>query len=111
MFQLISFKNYSLFNMKEVHAVIDYIKELLELEVQGKKLNQSDIGVVVSYKLQSKIIKRLCSRLQFDDIAVGTAEYFQGQEKPVMIVSTVRTDGNLGFLTDTRVCVLIFNCL
>lgn len=89
--------------MKEVHAVIDYIKELLSLELKGRKVTQADIGVVVPYKLQSKIIKRICCRINLNDITIGTAEVFQGQEKPVMIVTTVRTDGQLGFLNDARV--------
>lgn len=92
--------------MKEVEAVMDYIKELLEIEVKGRKVIQEDIGVVVPYKLQSKIIKRLCTRLEYDRITIGTAEVFQGQEKPVMIVTTVRTDGKLGFLSDIRVRLL-----
>lgn len=89
--------------MKEVHAVIDYIKELLSLELKGRKVTQADIGVVVPYKLQSKIIKRICCRINLNDITIGTAEVFQGQEKSVMIVTTVRTDGQLGFLNDARV--------
>lgn len=94
--------------MEEVHAVIDYIKKLLVLEVKGRKVTQADIGVVVPYKLQSKIIKRICGHIKFDNVTVGTAEVFQGQEKAVMIVTTVRTDGHLGFLTDTRVSIIIF---
>lgn len=89
--------------MKEVHAVIDYIKELLVLDVNGRKLVQTDIGVVVPYKLQSKIIKRICCSMELSNITVGTAEVFQGQEKSVMIVSTVRTDGRLGFLSNAQV--------
>lgn len=89
--------------MEEVHAVIDYIKELLLLEEKGRKVTQADIGVVVPYKLQSKIIKRICNRLKFDEITIGTPEAFQGQEKPIMIVTTVRTGGLVGFLDDPRV--------
>lgn len=89
--------------MKEVHAVIDYIKELLSLELKGRKVTQADIGVVVPYKLQSKIIKRICCRINLNDITIGTAEVFHSQEKSVMIVTTVRTDGQLGFLNDARV--------
>lgn len=76
---------------------------LLKMKPNGKDLGQSDIGVVVPYKLQSKVIKRMCKDMGFNDITVGTAEIFQGQERAVMIVSTVRTDGKLGFLGDFRV--------
>lgn len=89
--------------MNEARAVIDYIKELLLLHEKGRKVTQKDIGVVVPYKLQSKVIKRLCKAMNFNDINIGTPKAFQGQEKPIMLVTTVRTDGNLGFLSDPRV--------
>lgn len=97
----------SYFNMEEVHAVLEYIKQLLSLVVKGLKVTEADIGVVVPYKLQSKIIKRICNRIGFNDITIGTAELFQGQERAIMIVTTVRTDGNLGFLSDVRVRIML----
>lgn len=97
------FSHRSYFNMDEVHAVMDYVKELLTMEEKGRKVTQADIGVVVPYKLQSKIIKRVCNQLNFDEITVGTPEAFQGQEKSILIVTTVRTDGNLGFLDESQV--------
>lgn len=97
--------------MDEVQAVFEYIKRLLLLEEKGRKVIQTDIGVIVPYKLQSKIIKRICNNMKLDDITVGTPEAFQGQEKLIMIVTTVRTDGFVGFLNDPRVhllyCVII----
>lgn len=92
--------------MDEVHAVIEYINKLLMLQEKGRKVTQTDIGVVVPYKLQSKIIRRVCDKMGYDGITIGTSETFQGQEKPIMIVSTVRSDGNLGFLNDPRVSLL-----
>lgn len=67
------------------------------------KVTQSDIGVVTPYKLQCKVIARECRKNGFENITIGTAEVFQGQEKPIMIVSTVRTGGKLGFVKDPRV--------
>lgn len=69
----------------------------------GACVSQTDIGVVSPYKLQCKEITRVCRQNNFQHITIGTAEIFQGQEKPVMIVSTVRTDGKLGFVSDPRV--------
>lgn len=92
--------------MDEVHAVIEYIQKLLLLEEKERKVIQTDIGVIVPYKLQSRIIKRICNSMKLDDITVGTPEAFQGQEKPIMIATTVRSDGVLGFLGDPRVCLL-----
>lgn len=90
--------------MKEVDAVIDFIKKLLNQNVgNAKAIKQSDIGVVTPYKLQCKVISSVCRRSNFNDVTIGTAEVFQGQERPVMIVSTVRTNGTLGFVKDPRV--------
>lgn len=93
-----------MFNMKEVDVVIDYIKKLLVPgAISGKPITQSDIGVVTPYKLQCKIISRECRKNDLNDVTIGTAEVFQGQERLVMIVSTVRTDGQLGFVKNPRV--------
>lgn len=69
----------------------------------SNKTKQSDIGVVSPYKLQCKTIARMCQREGINDITVGTAEIFQGKEKPVIILSTVRSAGELGFVSDPRV--------
>lgn len=72
------------------------------------KISQSDIGVVTPYKMQRRKIAQACHRLSFDDVTIGTAEAFQGQEKPVIIVSTVRSGGNrLGFVNNARVCTFL----
>lgn len=89
--------------MKEVHAVIDQIRELVDSKPNNRQIKYSDIGVVTPYKLQCRIISRLCNRLSFSGITIGTAEIFQGQEKPIMILSTVRTGGVLGFVNSAQV--------
>lgn len=51
------------------------------------------------------MITQFCRGRKWNDITVGTAETFQGKEKPVMIVSTVRAGGKyLGFVNDPQVC-------
>lgn len=68
------------------------------------KISQSDIGVVTPYKMQRRKIAQACLRAGFGEITVGTAEAFQGQEKAVIIVSTVRSGGTrLGFVNNARV--------
>lgn len=94
----------SMFNTKEVDVVMDYIKKLLTPGTMSQMpIAQCDIGVVTPYKLQCKIIARACRKSGLKNITVGTAEVFQGQERPVMIVSTVRSDGQLGFVKNPRV--------
>lgn len=92
-----------MFNMKEAHAVIDQIKDLMKPGVSSREIKFSDIGIVTPYRKQCQIINRLCRRLNFNGVTIGTAEVFQGQEKPIMIVSTVRTGGTLGFVNSAQV--------
>lgn len=95
----------------EVMAVIDFIKSLLSpSHTHFMKVSQSDVGVVTPYKMQRRKIAQACHRCNFDEITIGTAEVFQGQEKPIMILSTVRSGGNrLGFVNNARVCYLCIN--
>lgn len=54
--------------------------------------------------MQRRKIAQACLRSGYGDITVGTAEAFQGQEKAVIIVSTVRSGGTrLGFVNNARV--------
>lgn len=98
---------HSWFNAREVDEVTNVIKQLLP-PYSGRKglrrINQSDIGVVTPYRKQRFKLAQKFRRLNLDDIMVGTAEIFQGKEKPIIIVSTVRTDGELGFVSNPRVC-------
>lgn len=66
---------------------MDYVKKLLTLEHAFSRtpIKQSDIGVVAPYKLQCKLLANACRQNGFNDITVGTAEIFQGQERPVMV--------------------------
>lgn len=96
--------SFSLFNSKEINVVLNYITELLKQKFNNKSVSPSDIGVVSPYKLQCKQISRAIRRNEFGKIAVGTAEVFQGQERPIIIVSTVRSGGSdLGFVSEPRV--------
>lgn len=63
-----------------------------------------------------KKIKKACELLKLSDIDVGSVEQFQGQERKVIIISTVRSQFRfvsfdymfqLGFLKNPKVsCVL-----
>ncbi|KAG7332537.1 hypothetical protein KOW79_004371 [Hemibagrus wyckioides] len=111
----------SFFNTSEILVVIDYLKKLLL--TQGKKgiarISPKDIGIITPYrkqveKLRKAIIK--CDRelKVFEDIEhlkVGSVEEFQGQERRVIIVSTVRSSSdylefdsifNIGFLRNEK---------
>lgn len=59
------------------------------------------IGVITPYQSQKRKIDIL---LQNSKIMVNTVDSFQGQEKDIIIVSTVRANpgGSIGFLNDDR---------
>lgn len=70
------------------------------------------LGVITPYQAQRKIITRECERelaqqpneleMFQKKIMVNTVDSFQGQERDIIIVSTVRANSRaeLGFLTD-----------
>lgn len=93
-----------MYNMKEVTVVMSYIKDLLQRPLaNGKLISQNDIGVTSPYKAQCDYIVRNCQR-QFGNIVIGTADMFQGHEKPIMIASTVRTNQEISdFVTSPQV--------
>lgn len=105
---------YSVFNKAEVLAVVKYVTTLLGTNFGKRKLTQKDIGIITPFKQQQlEIIHRL-ALIRQENIAVGTVETFQGQEKTVIILSTVRSkifnhDGveHIGFLSNPKVYVTL----
>lgn len=85
----------SFFNSSEILAALRHIDSLVNLGISPK-----DIGVLSPYRVQYERIRSFSTN---KDITVGSAEMFQGQERPVTIISTVRTDGDLGFVRDPQV--------
>ncbi|XP_058056349.1 probable RNA helicase armi [Anopheles bellator] len=97
----------SWYNLEEAKTVCWLVLKLL---VKGYK--PQDIGVITPYKLQIHHIQRRFQLVQLDDAPeVGTVELFQGQERNVMIMSTVRSPSSwsvqnkqqaLGFVADEK---------
>lgn len=100
----------SLCNIEEVQEVVQFIKKLLSKKLaNGRTVTETDIGVVTPYKLQCRRIGQACRANRIHDVTIGTAEKFQGQEKPIMIVSTVRAGGYCStFVNDPRVTRIPF---
>lgn len=83
---------------------MDYIKDLMFFGLNGKKLQQSDIGVISPYKRQYQRIQEELNLRKWFEIETGSVETFQGKEKPIIIVSFVRScTSTLGFLENPRV--------
>jgi DNA replication ATP-dependent helicase Dna2 len=71
----------------EAHTVVDLILSLL---IRG--VSPEDIGVVVPYRAQSRLIRSLLRRQLMDEevlrkLVVDTVERMQGQEREVVLVS------------------------
>ena len=86
----------SIQNQSEAEAV-----EVLVKRVLATGIKPEEIGVIAPYLDQVKLLKRM---IKEPKVEIHSVDAFQGREKEVMIVSTVRSNdqGNLGFLTDER---------
>ncbi|TFK80574.1 P-loop containing nucleoside triphosphate hydrolase protein [Polyporus arcularius HHB13444] len=99
----------SYFNIDEAIQVKAYVAALL----QDKRhpVHAEDIGVIAPYHAQVRKIRRLLKESGLGTVKVGSVEEFQGQERRVIIVSTVRSSADLlaydakftlGFLSNPR---------
>lgn len=70
-----------------------------------KKISLADIGVVSAYRGQCALLTYKCKKRGWDDLKIGTVELFQGDEKPVIIATTVLSNmSSAGFLSIEKVC-------
>lgn len=89
------------YNEAEIDLVFDYLGRLFNGE---RKIEQTDIGIISPYRRQCEEIAKRCRLHGMLRIQIGSVEKFQGQEKPIIIVSTVRSKKtNLGFLDNEKV--------
>lgn len=54
-------------------------------------LNQNDIGIISPYSMQVRALEKTLERHAVPDIKIGTVEDFQGLERKIILISTVRT--------------------
>lgn len=99
--------NPSWFNRIEVSKVIEVVKRLT---AKGNMTGE-DIGIITPYRQQVLKIKQTLENINLPEIKVGSVEQFQGQERQVIIISTVRSTIRhnefdrvhcLGFLSNHR---------
>ncbi|KAJ3586367.1 hypothetical protein NHX12_012766 [Muraenolepis orangiensis] len=91
----------SFFNRAEVEHLMNYVRKLLEKD--GRKgrsrISAKDIGIITPYRKQVLKIRKALKILErelkmsnlYMDLKVGSVEEFQGQERTVILVSTVRS--------------------
>lgn len=102
-------KIFSVYNVEEIKVVVTYVKLLLGKKFQNTIVTQRDIGIITPFTEQKKKIMYALEEYNYDDIEVGTVELFQGQEKEIIILSTVRNkifnhgnDDHIGFLSNRK---------
>lgn len=85
-----------------------YVEEVhSKLKINSEPLKKSDVGVLTPYSQQCHEIRKKLGERGFDEITVGSAELYQGQQRPVIIVSTVRTGDKIGFVDNGKVIYYI----
>lgn len=97
----------SWFNPIEAKVLITYLTNILDAGVSAE-----EIGIIAPYQLQCKCLREQLSKRNLKQLPkIGTVEEFQGQERKVMLISTVRTSEakldhdrkySLGFVKESR---------
>ncbi|OUM62283.1 hypothetical protein PIROE2DRAFT_23845, partial [Piromyces sp. E2] len=91
-------------NEEEANQVVNCISELLQ-SYPDICFNKR-ISIISPYNIEIGSDERYGKLLKevdlFNNINVSTVDGFQGQENDIIIISTVRTDGKIGFLKDKR---------
>lgn len=99
----------SWFNPQEAEQVMCYVHLLISNT--KPPLKPEEIGIITPYARQAQKIRKLLARAEILNLKVGSVEMFQGQERRIIIVSTVRADPskvshdlrhNLGFVASPK---------
>ena len=90
----------SLFNNGEIKMVRLYVNWLIKDGVGGQKVDKKDIRIVTPYKLQQK--KLIYALRHHKGVEVGSDECYQGREKKIIIISTVKSGGKVKTLNSEK---------
>lgn len=112
-----AFHNHSTRNEPEAEIIVHLVGDLLE---RNPTLDPAEIGIISPYYAQTRLLQDMFSRgragealqemlgwrraAEVSRVEVNTVDGFQGREKGIIILSTVRSNagGQIGFLTDQR---------
>lgn len=81
----------SYFNRLEIQIVTNYVEKLMTTRLSGLKVTEKDIGIIAPYRKQVQKIRQFLNNKRYPNIDVASVEEFQGQEKLIIIISTVRS--------------------
>lgn len=85
----------SYFNQYELDKVVMYVRILLKGGPSREPVDQKDIGIIAPYIRQVYKLKAKLKDKGWENIEVGTTETYQGREKRVILISTVRSQRDL----------------
>lgn len=77
----------------QYRLVFQILVFLLKLYKSG--VDPDDIGIITPYTKQVKVIRNLIAEQEIKVPKIGTVEEFQGQERMVVLMSTVRSAADL----------------
>ncbi|MBQ9587408.1 MAG: AAA family ATPase [Bacteroidales bacterium] len=100
----------SLSNADEARLVVHTLRDYVDMIGEERLVADAvDFGIITPYRAQARMIRRLLKMQRFyrrlrQQVAVGTVDGFQGQERDVILISMVRDNeqGSIGFLGDLR---------
>ncbi|XP_063237788.1 putative helicase MOV-10 isoform X2 [Bacillus rossius redtenbacheri] len=81
----------SFFNVMEIDVILQYLNKLFEDRLSGRKITQKEVGIVTPYRKQVDKTRAALKKKNWTSVDVGTVEQFQGQERLVIFISTVRS--------------------
>ncbi|KAA8493028.1 Regulator of nonsense transcripts 1 [Porphyridium purpureum] len=98
-------RRFSLRNEREAAVVTKILTQLL-LPIDTAELGGPDVGVITPYAAQVRCLGNCLHAAGLSDagIEISTVDGFQGREKELIVLSTVRSNdsGTLGFVSDWR---------
>lgn len=78
--------NPSWINPGESAAVVKFYKQLMDINV-----SEMDVGIISPYQEQVRVIRSAIEADKLPICKVGSVEEFQGQERMIILISTVRS--------------------
>lgn len=92
----------SLKNEGEVNILSQYIRVIMKHGIKGQTVKETDIGVISPYRAQRDRISEQFHD-EFPKIEIGTVDAFQGREKKIILLTTVRSlTKHVGFLRNEK---------
>ncbi|CAG9864706.1 unnamed protein product [Phyllotreta striolata] len=97
----------SFFNVQEIEVVVSYLEKIFADKVKGYPIKEEHVGIITPYRKQAEKLRKAVKK-KWSYLSVGSVEEFQGKEKLIVIISTVRSKNNHKFEEIDKKCQLGF---